>query len=169
MIFDVRQSSDVCPTICPTFVGQYFRKEIMAKIKKSWRLSDVALQRLNTLVELENRDAARYEIAQKSQAEVLEDAINQMYLSKTSGKYQSVLLQTMEDNVATIINQNLRGFIKSLNENLLVTMKNYELSKLALCGLNISLRPEVIDEKLATHVDFETKIDETVAEKIRNG
>lgn len=33
----------------------------MAKIKKSWRLSDVALQRLNALVELENKDAVRYQ------------------------------------------------------------------------------------------------------------
>lgn len=138
------------------------------KKQTAFRFSEETIARLKELQTMENKFANEYGIKSKNLTEIVEDAINQMYLSKTSGKYQSVLLQTMQDNVATIIDQNLRGFIKSLNENLLVTMKNYELSKLALCGLNISLRPEVIDEKLATRVDFEQKIDETVAEKIRN-
>lgn len=141
---------------------------IMEKIRKTIRIAESTQSNLNSLVNFENRIADEYGLRHKSESEIVEDAINQMYLSKTSGKYQSVLLQTMEDNVATIINQNLRGFIKSLNENLLVTMKNYELTKLTLCGMKISLHPEMIDEKLATRIDFEQKIDETVAEKIRN-
>lgn len=139
------------------------------KKQTAFRFSEETIARLKELQTMENKFANEYGIKSKNLTEIVEDAINQMYLAKTSGKFQSVLLQTMQDNVATIIDQNLRGFIKSLNENLLVTMKNYELSKLALCGLNISLRPEVINEKLATRVDFEQKIDETVAEKIRNG
>lgn len=141
---------------------------IMEKIRKTIRIAESTQSNLNSLVTFENRIADEYGLRHKSESEIVEDAINQIYLSKTSGKYQSVLLQTMEDNVATIINQNLRGFIKSLNENLLVTMKNYELTKLTLCGMKISLHPEMIDEKLATRIDFEQKIDETVAEKIRN-
>ena len=137
----------------------------MEKIKKTIRISESTQSKLNTLVIQENRFSDEHGLRKKSESEMVEEAINQMYLSKTSGKYQSQLFQSMQDFIVMVINENLKNFVTSLNHNLEVTMLNYELTKLCLYGENISNHPDVMEKVLKENQLFEDLAHKSLIEK----
>ena len=138
----------------------------MEKIKKTIRISETTQSQLNTLVLQENKFADEHGLRRKSEAEIVEESIKQLYLSKTSGKYQSQLFQSMQDFIVMVMDQNLKNFVSSLNQNLETNMMNYEMIKLVLYNASISTRPDVMQKVLSQYQDYEDFCKETVIEKV---
>lgn len=65
-----------------------------------------------------------------------------------------------------VMDQNLKNFVSSLNQNLETNMMNYEMIKLVLYNASISTRPDVMQKVLSEYQDYEEFCKETVIEKV---
>lgn len=138
----------------------------MPKDTRSFRFSDATWKKIYELQKQDQEYISTYGGREKNVTQIVEEAIDHLYTAKTSGKYQSQLFQSMQDFIVMVINENLKNFVTSLNQNLEVTMLNYELTKLCLYGENISNHPDVMQKVLSEYQDFEDFCKETVIEKV---
>lgn len=138
----------------------------MPKKLKNYRLSDKTISQILELLTNENLKATEYGLKEKSETDIVEEAIDHLYTAKTSGKYQSQLFQSMQDFITMVINENLKNFVTSLNHNLETNMMNYEMIKLVLYNASISTRPDVMQKVLSEYQDYEEFCKGTVIEKV---
>lgn len=138
----------------------------MPKDVISFRLSDKARKQISEL-RLKNQEYIdSYGGKEKNVTDIVEEAIDHLYTAKTSGKYQSQLFQSMQDFIVMVMDQNLKNFVSSLNQNLETNMMNYEMIKLVLYNASISTRPDVMQKVLSEYQDYEEFCKETVIEKV---
>ena len=133
--------------------------------RKSYRFSDETQKQLDELLLADLNYCNQFGSAKKNETQIVEEAIDHLYTAKTSGKYQSQLFQSMQDFITMVINENLKNFVTSLNQNLEVTMLNYELTKLCLYGENISNHPDVMEKVLKENQLFEDLAHKSLIEK----
>ena len=140
----------------------------MPKDVISFRLSDKARKQISEL-RLKNQEYIdSYGGKEKNVTDIVEEAIDHLYTAKTSGKYQSQLFQSMQDFIVMVMDQNLKSFVSSLNQNLETNMMNYEMIKLVLYNASISTRPDVMQKVLSEYQDYEELCKKTVIEKVTN-
>lgn len=138
----------------------------MPKDVISFRLSDKARKQISDLQLKDQQYISEYGGKEKSVTDIVEEAIDHLYTAKTSGKYQSQLFQSMQDFITMVINENLKNFVTSLNQNLETNMMNYEMIKLILFNAKISTRPDIMKQVLAEYQDYEELCKKTLNEKV---
>ena len=140
----------------------------MPKDTRSFRFSDATWKKIYELQKKDQEYISTYGGREKNVTQIVEEAIDHLYTAKTSGKYQSQLFQSMQDFIVMVMDQNLKNFIISLNQNLETNMMNYEMIKLVLFNENISTRPDIMAKVLAKYQDYEELCKKTVIEKVTN-
>ena len=140
----------------------------MPKDTRSFRFSDATWKKIYELQEKDQEYISTYGGREKNVTQIVEEAIDHLYTAKTSGKYQSQLFQSMQDFIVMVMDQNLKSFVSSLNQNLETNMMNYEMIKLVLYNASISTRPDVMQKVLSEYQDYEELCKKTVIEKVTN-
>ena len=142
------------------------------KEKKTYRLNDFTLKKLDLLVGLEKEQAEQYNVEAKNMTEIIEDAINEYYVMKMDNDTGTDYLTRMNLMIQDALKQqNLQRDV-TLHHILRYTMMAYEASvtMLKIFRLPDKDRPKNFDDarNLVQNLDsiFEDSIYEKVAKEL---
>lgn len=99
---------------------------IKMKIKKSYRLDESILKKLELLSDFEKKQAEKYNMKAKSITEIIEDAISEYYVMKLDKDTGTDYLTRMNLMIQDGIKQQNKQFDLMLNEILKNAMLSYE-------------------------------------------
>ncbi|MCR0262479.1 hypothetical protein MKC73_01015 [[Clostridium] innocuum] len=141
------------------------------KEKKTYRLNDFTLKKLDLLVGFEKQQAEQYNVKAKNMTEIIEDAINEYYVMKMDNDTGTDYLTRMNLMIQDALKQqNLQRDV-TLHHILRYTMMAYEASvtMLKIFRLPDKDRPKNFDDarNLVQNLDsiFEDSIYEKVAKE----
>lgn len=142
------------------------------KEKKTYRLNDFTLKKLDLLVGFEKQQAEQYNVKAKNMTEIIEDAINEYYVMKMDNDTGTDYLTRMNLMIQDALKQqNLQRDV-TLHHILRYTMMAYEASvtMLKIFRLPDKDRPKNFDDarNLVQNLDsiFEDSIYEKVAKEL---
>lgn len=139
----------------------------MGKTRMNFRLSEETILQFMELEKLELEFKKKYNLKPKSKTEILEEAMNQYYVSRMDSVTGDLYMDRIEKRLRGIFDQYFGILVDAINSNQLQNLKNTELILLFFKLLKVDVEKTKVDSALLMDSYIDEKVDEKLKKLIK--